>query len=502
MNVEITQGNILKMSADLLIVGLYEDHDTDPFINEINEALHGRLKKQKKVQNFTGKVGEHMLFSAPENFDAEFLLVLGLGKLDKDPMEQETLLSIGGRVTAMAKQLGTSTIAMECLGEDHEAFQAKHAARGIITGALLNDYAFRVYKQEEKQFAVKKLTLVCEDSKDAQQAKKVLPQLTHVIDGVNVARDLVNTPAKDMTPTRLAEAAREIAKNDARITVKVLSEAECKKRGMHAYLAVSQGSDEPGKFIHLTYKPKKKANKRIALVGKGVTFDSGGLSLKPGNYMETMKCDMAGSAAVIGTFAALKNLDIACEVHGVIAATENMPSGKAIRPGDVVKASNGKTIEILNTDAEGRLTLADALVYAQEQKPDVIVDLATLTGACVVALGEEIAAVMANNSQVEQDLLIAAKTGGESLWAMPLPKRYAGLLKSPIADMRNISTSRYGGSLTAGLFLQNFIEEGQKWAHMDIAGPAFAERPIGGYLTVGGTGYGVRTLVEFIQSQA
>ncbi len=315
-------------------------------------------------------------------------------------------------------------------------------------------------------------------------------------------RDLVNTPGHDMTPSHLAEVAHTIAlaSND-RVTVTIYEESECEEMGMGSYLAVGKGSQEPPKFIHLVYKPKEETTKRVAVVGKGVTFDSGGLSLKPAQYMETMKCDMAGAATVLGLFSTLAKFDIPVEVHGIIAATENMPSGQAIRPGDIVKASNGITIEILNTDAEGRLTLADALVFAEKQNPDAIIDLATLTGACVVALGEEIAAMYSNNAELSEKLLASATTAGEELWRMPLYGAYDKLIDSKFADIRNTSTaSGYGGSITAALFLQRFVKKDRAWAHLDIAGPAYAEKPLNAYTHHGASGYGVATLIQYLET--
>ncbi|MCR4312040.1 MAG: leucyl aminopeptidase, partial [Candidatus Uhrbacteria bacterium] len=362
----------------------------------------------------------------------------------------------------------------------------------------LADYAFDTFKKSIGEKRLKAATLVVKHGRDMARARKGVERGVAIAAGVTVARDLVNMPAQTMTPEHLAEAAQRIAKAGGKhIKVKILDREQCAKLGMNAYLAVAQGADNPPKFIHLTYKPVRPTKKIVAIVGKGVTFDSGGLSLKPADSMMTMKCDMAGAAAVLGLFAALPSLQPRVEVHGIIAATENMPSGKAIRPGDVVKASNGKTIEILNTDAEGRLTMADALTYATKLKPTAMIDLATLTGACVVALGEEITGVMSNDRDLAQKIIASSKVAGEKMWEMPLERRYRPLIESEIADLRNIPTSRYGGSLTAGLFLQEFVD-GMPWAHLDIAGPAYAEKPMASYLGRGGTGHGVRTLADYL----
>jgi len=250
--------------------------------------------------------------------------------------------------------------------------------------------------------------------------------------------------------------------------------------------------------VHLVYKPKRKAKKKIALIGKGLTFDSGGLSLKPADAMVNMKCDMAGAATVLGVFSVLEVLQVPHEVHGFFAACENMPSGHAIRPGDIVKMMNGTTVEIANTDAEGRITLADTLTYAQRYAPDVMVDFATLTGACLVALGEEIAGILSTSPVWKKHFLAAAKTVGEKMWELPLEQKYKKLLESDTADLRNLG-NKYGGVLTAGLFLEHFVGK-TPWIHADIAGPAFAEKAFEPYIAKGGTGFGVRSCLQFLIS--
>ena len=499
MQISVRHGELLSAGASLLVLGMYGEGAFDsPVLKTVYDALGSKLKKRAKAQSFTGKPGQSLLIPAPAEAHADYLLIVGLGPLDSLPLS--SVREAAGSALSSAKRLGLDTIAFELLGEGHDDFDAKRSAAAITEALLLGDYSYNVYKKK-KGIEVKTVELIAQEKRSVLKAEKGVVHGTDVIAGVNLARDLVNTPAQDMTPTVLAEEARRIAKESGgRIKCKVLDREQCRKKKMGSYLAVAQGSEEPPQFIHLTYKPEKESKKRLALVGKGVTFDSGGLSLKPSKGMETMKCDMAGSAAVIGAFEAIRRLLPKIEVHGIVAATENMPSDRAIRPGDVVRASNGKTIEILNTDAEGRLTLADAIHYAGKQKPDAIVDLATLTGACVVSLGEEIAAVMSNDDKFAQDMLVASSTAGEKMWHMPLEVNYRKLIESDIADVRNISTSRYGGSLTAGLFLKEFVPEDVPWVHLDIAGPAFAERPMASYLGKGGTGYGVRTLLKLIET--
>ena len=306
-------------------------------------------------------------------------------------------------------------------------------------------------------------------------------------------RDLANTPAQIATPAKLAE----IAKDINGIETKIYEKDEIEKMGMGAFLAVGQGSVNPPKFIHMKYtcdNPKK----RIAIIGKGICFDSGGLDIKPASSMLTMKDDMSGAACVLGVMSIIREFNPQVEVHGIIAACENMPSGKAYKPGDIVTAKNGKTIEIDNTDAEGRLTLADALCYACELGVDEVIDLATLTGACMVALGTHASGIMGNDENLVHTLIDTAKRNGEKFWELPLWEEYFDSLKSEIADMKN-SGARWGGASAAGVFLQKFVKD-VKWAHIDIAGTAFLDKPQKEFIS-GATGAGVRTLLGYILEQ-
>jgi leucyl aminopeptidase len=309
------------------------------------------------------------------------------------------------------------------------------------------------------------------------------------------ARDLVNAPANEVHPTHLAQVATRLAR-EAGLRVRVLGQPECGRLGMGAFLAVAAGSRQPPKFIHLTYAPRGRARRRVALIGKGITFDAGGLDLKTAEGMLRMKDDMSGAAAVLGVLRALPRLAPPVEVHGLIAATENMPSGSAFRPGDVLRAMNGTTIEVGNTDAEGRLTLADALCYARARvEPDEVVDLATLTGACVIALGPLCTGLFANDQGLADRLLRAADQAGERFWQLPLIDEYRENLKSEIADLNNVGP-RGGGAITAGLFLREFAGD-TPWAHLDIAGPAFTEKDLP-LAPKGATGVAVRTLLTYL----
>ena len=348
-------------------------------------------------------------------------------------------------------------------------------------GILIADYAFDKYKSEKKDNHVKEIFIEA-NSRGIAKAEKVAAAMTF-------ARNLANEPAQFATPSELASIA-----GDFGLETRIYDKEECEKMGMGAFLAVGRGSSQEPKFIHMKYScenPKKK----IALIGKGITFDSGGLDIKPASSMLTMKDDMSGAACVLGIMSVLKEFNPQVEVHGIIAACENMPGCSAYKPGDILTAKNGKTIEVDNTDAEGRLTLADALCYASELGVDEVIDIATLTGACMVALGSQAAGIVGNDNQLVQKLIETAEKNGERYWQLPLWEEYFDSLKSDIADMKNTG-SRWGGASTAGVFLQKFVKD-VKWAHIDIAGVAFLEKPQK-ELIKGASGAGVRTLLNYI----
>jgi leucyl aminopeptidase len=377
-----------------------------------------------------------------------------------------------------------------------EGLDPAGAAAAMAEAVRLSLYADQRFKSEAEPKPCPQLVELLGLSDAARGA---IASSQAVCSGVELARELVAAPPNVVTPAALADTAASIAREFG-LELKVLERAECEALGMGSYLAVAQGSELAPKFIHLTYRPAYGASRRLVLVGKGLTFDSGGYNLKTaGSQIEMMKYDMGGSAAVLGAMRAVAELKPAgVEVHMIVAACENMISGGAIHPGAIVKASNGKTIEINNTDAEGRLTLADALVYACKLEPDAVVDLATLTGACVIALGEEIAGLWSPSDGLAEALLQAGEQGGETLWRMPLRASYREGLKSGLADMKNTGP-RPGGSITAALFLQDFVNADVAWAHMDIAGTVWSDKGRG-LDPAGATGYGVRTLVNWVQA--
>jgi leucyl aminopeptidase len=328
--------------------------------------------------------------------------------------------------------------------------------------------------------------------------KRAVAEARAAADAVCYTRDLVNEPPSEKTPEKIAELATWLAKK-GRISVEVLHKADLENQGMNGILRVGAGSHEPPCLVHLHYKPRKKAKTTVCLVGKGITFDSGGLSLKPSASMDTMKSDMAGAAAVLGVFKLLGEMNLPVEVHGLTPLAENLPGGSAQKPGDVLRAHNGKTVEVLNTDAEGRLVLADALAFGSKLRPDVMVDMATLTGACVVAVGDEYSALLGTSRPTVSALIRLGKEQGEWFWELPLVERYKSHIKSKVADIKNIGKPRVAGTITAGLFLQEFVDKEVPWVHIDIAGPAFTTEDWD-YSRAGGTGVPVRTLAAWLKS--
>jgi leucyl aminopeptidase len=482
--------------ADVLVVGQHGDGARPaPEIVALDRALGGLLARVQKSEKFEGKPGQITYVHTAGVIPAERVLVVGLGPLrrgargrDAEPIRRATAAAV-----RRARDLGAGSIAVFMPGA---ALPARARAQAVVEGALLGTYRFDKYLKEKNGKAVRALTVLEPDRRSAAAARDGVRIGRIAAEATCLARDLVNEPANVVTPTFLARRAAEIAEEGG-LALRVLDRAECATMGMGAYVGVAQGSEEPPKFIHLTYTPKGRARRRVVVIGKGITFDSGGLDLKSADGMLRMKDDMSGAASVLGIFQALPRLKPPVEVHGLIAATENMPSGTAQRPGDIVKAMNGLTIEIGNTDAEGRLTLADALAYAVEHiKPDEMIDMATLTGAVVIALGQGVSGMMASDDGLASRVLAAAEGAGERMWRLPLHDEYKDGLKSDVADLNNISSQRGAGAIVAGLFMREFTA-GVPWAHLDIAGTAFAERelPLG---PKGATGVGVRTVLAYL----
>lgn len=438
------------------------------------------VREDAKANNFSGKERE-LLVTYPGK-PVRRLIVAGLGRKDKFTVEK--LRRAAASVAQRARTLDLAELSiLPPAGDPPEHAQA------VVEGVALALYEFKRWKS--KGTKPPRLALVRVDGDpEAVRRGAIYARATCL------TRDLVNEPPSVCTPRYLAQAARGVARSG--ITVKIFDEKKIRKMGMGGLQGVAIGSSEPPRFVHLSYRAPR-ARKTIAIVGKGITFDSGGLCLKPADGMLNMKDDMSGAGAVIGIFSALSELRPRVNVHGIFAATENMPGGSAYKTRDVLRAMNGKTMEIINTDAEGRLVLADALSYASRLRPTEIIDMATLTGACVVALGPDMSAIFTASDKIQKGILSAAKAEGEKVWPLPLENDYLEMIKSDVADMKN-SGGRWGGAITAALFLREFVEEGIPWAHLDIAGPALVEsdRP---YRPAGGTGVMVRTLLRYLEEQ-
>lgn len=492
-SLKLAPGKPSALRVDALIVPVSPDSSDRP--NPLISSATGltlterrRLVEALTALGATGKADEVVTLARVTGIDATTVVCVGLGALDKDASDEQLRRAAGA---------GVRSVDVEKVGLAFPV-SSPSAIAAVAQGALLGAYRFTNFRGKGTSHVpttVKSLTVVTSESRD-RHVREAVRQAEVVAEAVNRARDLVNTPPSALHPVEMADAAQKFAAG-SNVTVEVLDEEALAGGGYGGIMGVGQGSVNPPRLIQLTYTPTR-ATAHIALVGKGITFDSGGLSLKPAQAMETMKCDMGGAAAVIAATFALAQLGVNAQITAYAACAENMPSGTAQRPGDVLTTYGGTTVEVLNTDAEGRLVLADALQRAAEDEPDLIVDVATLTGAQMVALGTRVSAVMANDDDLRDDVVRAADTSGEQFWPMPLPVELRPSLDSPIADLANIG-DRMGGMLTAGLFLQEFIPADTPWAHLDIAGPAFNTGKAHDYTPVGGTGASVRTLVQLVR---
>ncbi len=457
--------NTKDVLCDVLIINKFEGHETsNPLVNKF------------APETFEGKAGQMFVIHTQNEYPATQILALGLGEEQK--MDNNVIRENVAKAVKKCIELKAKTIAFD--------FTTDYGF-GIPTvmGTSIANYHFDKYKtKKEHRIAEMYLSNV---SKDIETAKIVA-------ESMKLTRNLANEPAAFATPTKLAE----IAQNLDGIDTEVFDEEKIRELGMGAYLAVGQGSTQPPKFIHMKYIPENP-KKRIAIIGKGICFDSGGLDIKPPSSMLTMKDDMSGAACVLGIMKALNKLRPEVEVHGIIAACENMPSGSSYKPGDILTAKNGKTIEVDNTDAEGRLTLADALCYACELGVDEVIDIATLTGACMVALGSAASGIMGNDDEFVKNIIDTGKYSGEKYWQMPMWQEYRDNMNSDVADMKNTGT-RNGGASAAGMFLKEFVTDDVKWAHIDIAGTAFLDKPQKEFCK-GATGAGLRTLLNYIICQ-
>ena len=481
----VTKADPASHPTDLLALLVREGEKLGP----LEASLDALLVRCAKEEEFTGKEGQVLSLHTHGKIGPQRVAVIGLGK-PKDADRLLEQLRVGAsRAVKLAKAAGAKSLAIAGPIEGATQIQA------LAEGASLGAYVFDRYKKEKKPLKLARVELLV--------AGKVSRELTdaaelgrQVADAVCAARDLVNESPRRVTPRALAQAARKCA-SEAGLDCEVLGRAQIEKLGMPLFLGVSQGSAEEPQLVRLSYTPARgKNDNAVALVGKAITFDAGGLSLKTAQGMEDMKTDMAGAAAVISAMRLVAALEPPFAVRGYFGACENLPSGTAYKPGDVIVGKSGTSVEVLNTDAEGRLVLADVLAWAVEEKPAVVVDLATLTGAIVVALGPWTAGLFSNDEALADELVAAARAAGEPVWRMPLPPEMEELIKSPVADLKNTG-GRFGGSINAALFLQHFVGK-VPWAHLDIAGPASIDKERG-YNARGGTGAGVRLLAEWIR---
>ncbi|MFJ7265764.1 leucyl aminopeptidase [Streptomyces sp. NPDC099050] len=493
------------LRADALVVGVAKG-PKGPVVaagaEAVDKAYDGKLAAVLDALGASGAEGETTKLPAPDGLKVPVVLAVGLGALpDTDESYDEEALRRAAGAAARALH-GTKKAAFALPLDDASAVTA------VAEGALLGAYAFTAYQGGEKKAAGSKnggpkqplaeIALLGAKPRDKEH-KAAAERATILATEINIARDLVNTPPNDLTPEAFAAVAGAAAKENG-IKVQVLDEKALVKGGYGGIMGVGKGSENPPRLVKLSYT-HPKAEKTLAFVGKGITYDSGGISLKPAGHNETMKCDMAGAAAVFASVVAAAKLGLQVNVTGWLALAENMPSGSATKPGDVLRMYSGKTVEVLNTDAEGRLVLGDALTKASEENPDAIVDVATLTGAMVMALGDRTFGIMANDDAFRTSIHEIAEEVGEASWPMPLPEDLRKTMDSPTADIANMGV-RMGGGLVAGLFLQEFVGEGITWAHLDIAGPAFHEGAPYGYTPKGGTGSAVRTLVRLAERTA
>jgi leucyl aminopeptidase len=517
LRLDISSTEPLAAAVDLLAIACVEEGlANDALVSAADAALGGALRQSLAEERFVGKAGQVSSVHGLGKIGPRRIALIGCGTTLATARDRQIF---GGRVARLARTLGARSVAVvaplaaagasdasSAAGASDAssaagASSAASAIEALTEGVLLGLYQFAKYLSGDRATppALASFTVLAPRGLAIPDAAAAFARAQNTARAVRRARDLVNEPAGTMTPTALASAAETWAR-EVGVEVELLDRDACRALGMGLYLAVSQGSVEPPRFIHLAWKPPGTSARRcIVLVGKGVTFDSGGLSLKTNEGMLDMKTDMAGAAAVLAAIAAAAREKLPIEVHALAACTENMPSGSSYKLGDVIASMAGKTVEITNTDAEGRLTLADALTFGLRLAPDAIIDLATLTGACIVALGPHTAGVMSNDDALASEWIEAAGAAGEEVWRLPLPPRLIEQLKSEVADMKNTG-ERWGGALTAGLFLREFVGA-TPWVHVDIAGPSSADKEFA-HVSKGGTGYGVATILSFVRRAA
>ncbi len=496
MQIDVICGSVTEVLCDALIVNIFEGVIMPGgAAGVIDKALAGHISEIIRDQPDCGKYGEITIIHTRQSIGAKNVILLGLGK--KAELTLNKICSLSAIAARAAKKLRVQTVASIVHGAGKGQHEPKFAVQALVEGTILGIYRFDYYKTEKKDLpTIDKFIIIENDIDKIGIFKDQAGKAQIIAESVNFTRDLVNHPAEHMTPTQLAWHASDIAQQTG-IEISIFDKRDMEEYQMNALLAVAKGSDKPPKMIVLKYIGDAKQKQFTAFIGKGITFDSGGISLKPSENMGDMKGDMAGGAAVLGAMLAIGQLKPAANIVAIIPCAENMPSGHALKPGDVIFTMNGKSVEIISTDAEGRLILADAITYALKLGATQLIDLATLTGACVVALGTITSGVISNNDDLCCRLLKAAAQSGEKMWEMPNFEEYNELIKSNIADLKN-SGGRWGGMITAGLFLNHFTDK-TPWVHIDIAGTSDIDKD-SGYNIQGATGAGVRTLIQFAQN--
>jgi leucyl aminopeptidase len=487
MQIKGIDTQLLDWSGEALALGLrINDTELTGDLAVLDTKLEGAISELINDFEFEPKPGVTAVTRVGSKAPIRKVILVGLGE-EKD-LTLDSFRQATASIARIAKQEKIKHLGISLPSQD---YSSDIVTQVIAESLLLTLHLDNRFKSDPQDKGAKLETVELLGLGNQETA---ITKAEKITSGVILARELVNAPANSVNSLTMAQMAQNLA-TEYNLSLEILEQEDCEKLGMGAFLGVARASDLPPKFIHLVYKPQGLAKRKLAIIGKGLTFDSGGLNLKVAGGIETMKMDMGGAAATFGAAKAIAQLKPSVEVHFISAVTENMISGDALHPGDILTASNGKTIEVNNTDAEGRLTLADALVYADKLGVDAMVDLATLTGACVVALGEDIAGLWGTDHNLATELKNAAESGGEKLWEMPLEDKYFEGMKSPIADMKNTGP-RAGGSITAALFLKQFVKD-TPWVHLDIAGPVWSDKP-NGVNNEGGTGFPVRTLVNWV----
>jgi leucyl aminopeptidase len=489
-------GNFTEADVDALAVAVFKDENASSGpLKDLDKLTGGLLTSIFKNEEFKGEAGEtaFLRFTANGKSRAERLLLVGAG--EKEEFKTADAAVISGTATRFLRKRNIKSFALLPRSDGNAAEVAQCAAQGVIT----SQFELDKYKSQDKDDKSINTFVVCIEGANESDVKEGLKRGEIIGESMNFTRELANEPPNILHPTEMAKRAEKMAK-EVGLKCDILDEAKMEKLGMGSLMSVSLGSEQPAKLIVLKYEPKKSTGSKgelLALVGKGITFDTGGISIKPSEGMEAMKYDMSGGATVLGTMRAIGLLKPTVPVLGIVAAVENMPDGKATRPSDVVTAMNGKTVEILNTDAEGRLILADAVAYAEKQGATTIVDMATLTGAVIIALGDLNTGIMGNDQELVDDIIECGKYAGEDFWQLPLGKEYSKGIKSDIADIKNIGPSRKAGTIMGGVFIQEFVDKA-KWAHLDIAGTAWADsaKP---HQAKGPTAIALRTLLKLVE---